>query len=370
MYKIPIAKPYITEEEAKTVYKQIQSGWITMGKTVEKFEKQISDRLGVKYSLLVNNGTSAIHLCLMALDIQNGDEVIIPSISYIATANAVLYCNAKPVFVQEDERTFNLDAKSILKKITKKTKAIISTDLKGMPVDFDEISKVCKKNNIKFISDSAEAFGAKYKNNYVGSQALLHSFSFFGNKNITTGEGGLVTTNNQNLFKKLKVLRNQGQNYRYNHIMLGNNFRMNDITASFGIAQFKKLNKIINFKSRISKKYNKYFKDHKYIETPYIPKYVSQHGWYAYCIKLKNKKQRDLVIKQLQNDNIDYRISFPPIPLQPYYKKRFKYNKKNFKKSCDIFSRFIDLPNWYGMKDKEIIYVAKSVLKALNNYEI
>ena len=306
MYKIPVAKPYITEAEAQTVKKRIQSGWITMGKTVEKFEKQISDKFGVKYALLVNNGTSAIHLCLMALDIKKGDEVIIPSISYIATANAVLYCNATPVFVQEDERTFNLDAKTIQKKITRKTKAIISTDLKGMPVDFDEISKICKKNNIKFISDSAESFGARYKNNYVGSQALLHSFSFFGNKNITTGEGGLVTTKNKNLYEKLKVLRNQGQNYRYNHIMLGNNFRMNDITASFGIAQFKKLKKIINFKSKISKKYNDYFKNYNDIEIPYIPKYVSQHGWYAYCIKLKNSKQRVNEYKNIIKESDEY----------------------------------------------------------------
>ena len=369
MIKIPISKPFITKDEREAVSKQIKSGWITMGKTVDLFEKKIKKKLGVKYAILVNNGTSALHLCLLALNLKNNDEVIVPSISYVTTANVVLYCNAKPVFIIEDKKTFNIDSESILKKITKNTKAIITTDLKGMPVDYDKIKKICKLHDIKFISDSAESFGAKYKNKFVGSQAMMHSFSFFGNKNITTGEGGLITTNNFSLYKKLRILRNQGQNRRYNHIMLGNNYRMNDITASFGIQQFKKLDKILNYKNYIAKEYSLHLNGIDDIQTPFIPKYVKQHGWYAYCIIIKNKKLRDKILKALDKNNIEYRISFPPIPLQPYYKKKFNFKEKEFLESKKIYNTFIDLPNWYGLKSNQIKIICSIIIRVIKKYK-
>ena len=191
---IPVAKPTVDIREANLAYKQIKSGWITMGKKVKEFENKVCKFLNVKYAIAMNNGTSTLDALLTALNITAKDEVIIPSLTYISTANVVMYKGAKLVLCDNDIKTFNVSPNSVLKKITKKTKLIIVTDLKGMPVEYDFFKKLSKKTKIPIISDSAESFGAKYKNKYVGSQLLAHSFSFFGNKNVTTGEGGMVLT--------------------------------------------------------------------------------------------------------------------------------------------------------------------------------
>ena len=319
---LPMANPDIGLTEAKAAFKVIKNGWITMGKIVNKFEKKIENLLNVKHAIFVNNGTSALHCVLLALRIGKGDEVIVPTLSYISSANSILYCGAKPIFCESDPRTFNVTAESIEKKITKKTKAIMSVDLKGQPVDFDEIKAISKKYKIPLISDSAESFGAKYKNKFVGKQAFVHTFSFFANKNITMGEGGLITTQNDKFAKLLRIIRNQGQNYRYNHVELGNNFRPTDYAAAIGIEQIKKINKVINEKSKIAEFYSKNFKDLNNIFPPYVPSYASRPSWYMYTINFKNKKIRNKVMKALKINNIDTRLSFPPIHLQPFYKKK------------------------------------------------
>jgi len=246
--KVPVANPTIGIKEAKLVFKKIKSGWISMGPEVRKFEKKVQSFLGVKHAIAVNNGTSALDALLTALNIKSGDEVIVPSLTYISSANVVKYKNAKLVLCDVNEDTFNTEVIEVEKKITKKTKLIIVTDLKGMPVDYDKFKKLSKKTNIPIIADSAESFGAKYKNKFVGGQLLAHTFSFFANKNLTTGEGGMIVTNNNKLEKKLRIIRNQGQNKRYNHIVLGNNFRMTDISASVGIVQLSKIKSCIRKK--------------------------------------------------------------------------------------------------------------------------
>ncbi len=351
---LPMANPDIGNAEAQAAYKVIKSGWISMGHIVKKFEKEIENLLKVKHAIFVNNGTSALHCALLALRISNGDEVIVPTLSYISSANAILYCGAKPVFCDSDPKTFNVTAELIEKKITKKTKAIMTVDLKGQPVDFDKIKSISKKYKIPLISDSAESFGAMYKNKYVGSQAFVHTFSFFANKNITMGEGGLITTQNDKFAKLLRIIRNQGQSHRYNHVELGNNFRPTDYSAAIGLQQIKKINKVISQKSEIAMYYSNIFKNLKNISPPYVPDYASKPSWYMYCVNFKNKKTRNKVMKALDRNNIDTRLSFPPIHLQPYYKKRFKYNNNKFNKTKNIFDRFLDIPCWPKMGKKNI----------------
>ena len=245
---IPVANPTVGVEEANSIYKQVKSGWFSMGKKVKEFEKKVEKYIGVKHAIALNNGTSALDAVLTALNIDEKDEVIVPSLTYISTANVVSYKKAKLVLCDSNEDTFNVSYESLVSKITKKTKLIIVTDLKGMPVDYDKYIKLSKKTKIPIIADSAESFGAEYKNKKVGSQLLAHTFSFFANKNITTGEGGMVVTNDDRLEKKLRIILNQGQNKRYNHIMLGNNYRMTDISASMGLIQLKKLNSCLKKK--------------------------------------------------------------------------------------------------------------------------
>ena len=360
---IPIANPQISEKEAKSVYKVVKNGWISMGKNVENLERRIEEYLGVKHAILFNNGTSSLHASLLAYDIKYGDEVIVPTLSYISTANAVLYCGAKPIFCDSDDTTFNTDAEKIIKKITKKTKAIITVDLKGMPLDFDDINEKLKKYNIPIISDSAESFGADYKFKKVGSQFNIHSFSFFANKNITMGEGGLITCKNNALAKKIRIIRNQGQDRRYNHILLGNNFRPTDYAAAIGIEQLKKTDRVINGKNRIAKFYNK-FLDKKNFDVPFVPSYVTKHSWYMYCIKLKKPSLRNRFLKYLKKNKIDTRLSFPPIHLQPLYKKKYSYKKNSFPLSQRAYESFVDIPCWFGMKE----YQVKYIIKKINNF--
>ena len=248
MKKIPIANPYIDKLEAKEVYKTISSGWITMGKKVKLFEEKFAKIVNSRYAIATNNGTSSLHLCLRAINIKPGDEVIIPNITYISTINVVLYENAIPVIVNSSDLDYNIDPIEVENKITKETKAIIGVDMNGLPFNYDALIKISKKYKIDLIADSAEAFGASYNNKKVGNIAKLHSFSFFANKNITTSEGGMVTTNDTQLYKKLKLYRNHGQTKRYYHVALGYNYRMTDITAAFGLIQLKKLKTIIKKK--------------------------------------------------------------------------------------------------------------------------
>ena len=363
--KIPIANPIITASDAKEVFKVVKSGWITMGKKVEETENKIKKMLKVKHAVLFNNGTSSLHAGLISLGIKKGDEVIVPTLSYISSANVIEYCDAKPIFCEVCPKTFNVTSEIIEKKITNKTKAIITVDLKGMPVDFDGIMKISKKYNIPVLSDSAESFGAIYKNQYVGGQANVHSFSFFANKNVTMGEGGLLTTNNLSIAKKAKIIRNQGQKKRYVHVLLGNNYRPTDFAAALCLSQIKRINNILKKKNNIAKKYSFAFSKNIDIEPPHVPSYVARHSWYMYCIKFKNKINRSKIEKFLNKKKIDTRLSFPPIHLQKFYKTKYNFKKGDFKVSENVFKNFLDIPIHPEMKEKEINFVIQNICEAI-----
>ncbi|KKT25439.1 MAG: Glutamine-scyllo-inositol transaminase [Candidatus Magasanikbacteria bacterium GW2011_GWA2_43_9] len=322
--KIPVANTFIGEEEAKAAYDVIKSGWLSSGPKVKEFEVEFAKEVGAKHAIAVNNGTSALHVSLAALGIKEGDEVIIPTLTFISTANSVLYQNATPVLAECDPKTYNITPEEIERRITKKTKAIIPVDMNGMPIDYDSILEVAKKHNLRVIADSAESLGSTYKGRKVGSIAPIHIFSFFPNKNITTGEGGMITTNDDELAKKMRVIMNQGQDYRYHHVELGYNYRMTNFQAAIGLEQLKRLKKVISEKQKLAEKYNLAFKDDKNIRIPFVPEYVTQHAWYMYTISVPNLN-RDEIVKQLELQNIETRLSFPPVHIQPYYQERFNY---------------------------------------------
>ena len=260
-----------------------------MGRKVKEFENMVCEYTGSRHSIAMNNGTSTLHAILMALDIGPGDEVIIPTLTYISSANVVLYQGATPVFCDNDPLTYNVTAESIREKISSNTKAIMTVDMKGLPVDFDSFKELSAETGIPFISDSAESYGSIYKGSFVGSQATAHSFSFFANKNITTGEGGIVTTNDPELFKKLRIIRNQGQEGRYNHTLLGNNYRMTDILAALGVEQLKRIDTILEKKVSIASFYSEEIGKIDGIRTPYVPSYVGRPSWYNYSINLSRR---------------------------------------------------------------------------------
>lgn len=363
---IPIASPRIQEEEAKAAYEVVKSGWISMGKKVQEFEKSLCEYTGAKYGIAMNNGTSTLHSILMALNIGPGDEVIIPSLTYISSANVVLYQGATPIFCDNDPLTYNVTPDLIREKITPKTKAFMTVDLKGLPVDYDSFNELSKETGIPHISDSAESLGSVYKEKKVGTQAFAHSFSFFANKNITTGEGGMVVTNNKELNDKLVIIRNQGQEGRYNHTLLGNNFRMTDILAAIGIEQIKRIDSLLNKKVSIAENYSKAFNEIDGIEPPFVPNYVNRPSWYMYSIRVNPLIQKEL-IDYMTKCKIDTRLSFPPIHIQPFYKNKFNFKDNSYIKAYDSFKSFIDIPIWADMGNENQLFIIDEIKNFMKN---
>lgn len=363
--RIPVANVIVGEEEVSAVSNVVKSGWLSMGSEVKEFEKEFCEYTQAKFAIAANSGTSALHAILVGLEIGPGDEVILPSLTFISTANVVLYQNAKPVLVECDPKTYNIDAKEAEKHITKKTKAIIGVDMNGMPFDYDEILKICRKCSIHLIADSAESLGAEYKGKKIGSVADIHCFSFFPNKNITTGEGGMVTVNSRALAEKIRQIINQGQDYRYHHIRLGYNYRMTNIMASIGRVQLRRIEYILSKKEEIAKTYNAYLKNIDEIKMPRIPEYVTRHAWYMYAISLKDKRRRDYIVKELEARNIETRLSFPPIHIQPLYRKLYSYTNKSLPITFDAWSRLIDIPIWANMGRRRQMVVINTLKELL-----
>lgn len=361
MKNIPVANPYIGEEEAKAVYKVVKSGWLSMGKRVEEFERDFAKYVGAKHAIAANSGTTALHLALIDSGIEEGDEVLVPDITFISTANVVLYERAVPVVVECDPKTYNISLEDAAKRITGKTKAIIAVDMNGMPVDYDHVLDFAEEAGLSVIADSAESLGAVYKGRKVGSIAPIHIFSFFPNKNITTGEGGMITTDDDKKAALVRQLRNQGQDYRYHHIHLGYNYRITDIPAAIGIEQLKRVEFILNEKDRIAERYSKAFKEYPNISPPFVPEYVDRHSWYMYAVSLKEGLDRDRVVSELKSKGIETRLSFPPIHIQPYYQKRFGYKDDSYPVSYKAWNQLIDLPIWVGLTVKDQNYIIENL---------
>jgi perosamine synthetase len=251
---IPVSEPTITEKEIEYVMQAVKSGWVSsLGEYINKFEDEFAKFVGTKYALTVSNGTVGLHLALVSLGIKEGDEVIVPDLTFIATANAVKYTGAKPVFADIDKETWCISPDDIKKKITSKTKAIIPVHLYGHPVDMDPILKIAKEYNLYVIEDCAESHGAEYKGKKVGSIGHCGVFSFYGNKIITTGEGGMITTNDEKIYEKARYLRDHAMSKekRYWHTEIGYNYRLTNIQAALGLAQLERIDEIIQKKKEI-----------------------------------------------------------------------------------------------------------------------
>jgi dTDP-4-amino-4,6-dideoxygalactose transaminase len=296
---IPIAKPYLTADEAQAAYDTILTGWITQGPRVAEFEEKFAAYTGAKYAVAVSNCTTALHLAMIVAGVSAGDEVICPSMSYVATANSIKYVGAKPVFAEVIPATYNLDPVDTEKRITAKTKAILLVHQIGMPADIDAFQKLAKKHNLKLIEDAACAAGSSYKGGKVGSHSELVCFSFHPRKVISTGDGGMITTNNEAYYNRMKLLRQHGMSINdrvrhessklifEDHIEVGYNYRMTDIQAAVGIKQLEKLDWIVAERRKIAMQYNEAFKDIDCIRLP-----IEQEGYFSnyqsYSIYLKD----------------------------------------------------------------------------------
>jgi len=320
---IPVASPAIGERELRYVTDAVLSGWISsQGKYITKFEERFADFCGTRYGVAVSNGTVALHLALTALGIGAGDEVIVPALTFVATAAAVRYCQAKPVFVDVELLTWNMDLAKVEAAITTKTKAIIPVHLYGMPCRMDAIMALAKERNLWVVEDGAEAHGAEFLGKKLGSWGHVGCFSFYGNKIITTGEGGMVVTDDEELNSRLRVLRDHGmnQNRRYWHDVLGYNYRMTNLQAAIGVAQLERWDQIIAAKDRINKWYDDNL-PHSFFDIPQATPDMRPVCW-LYTALLKKKVtglSRDSLLDSLKREGIDCRPVFFPLPAMPPY---------------------------------------------------
>ena len=308
---IQMAGVQIDDESTKAILDVVKSGQIAQGPKVEEFEKVYAAYIGTKYAVAVNSGTAALHIALMAAGIGEGDEVITTSFSFIATANCCLFVGAKPVFADIDEKTFNIDPRSIEKKITSKTKAVIIVDLYGQACDMEEIVALCKKQNLILIEDACQSHGAEYKGKKVGSFGI-GCFSFYPTKNMTTGEGGMVTTDDPEIMRKAKLARQHGQSQRYVHDVLGYNFRMTDIAAALGICQLKKLGSFNAKRMKNAEILTDNIKKIKGLVPPYIAS-DRNHVFHQYTIKVTRdyKYNREELQKRLLEKGVSTIIYYP-----------------------------------------------------------
>jgi len=325
---IPVAEPCLGEQELNNVIEAIKSGWISSkGKFILEFEQGFAQYCGVKYGVATSNGTAALHLALKTLGIGKSDEVIIPTLTFVATANAVTYCNAKPVFVDSHSDYWCINPEKIEEKITKKTKAIIPVHIYGHPCDMDEILGIAKAHNLCVVEDAAEAHGVEYKGKKVGSFGEINCFSFFGNKIITTGEGGMCLTDNEELAEKMRILRNQGMNpqKRYWHDLIGFNYRMTNMQAAVGLAQLEKLDRFVEKRRRIIEWYNSFLKNVKGITLPPEMPWAKSVCW-MYCPLIEDEfMDRDDLMKILGKEGIETRPFFYPVHTLPPYERGEKF---------------------------------------------
>jgi perosamine synthetase len=363
---IPITEPSIGKEEFQNINDALKGGWISSkGKYIEIFEKKFSTYCGMNFGVATSNGTTALHLALAALGVKRGDEIIVPSLTFIATANVVNYCNAKPVFVDSHPDYWCIDPEKIEERITSKTKGIIPVHIYGHPCNMDHIMDIAEDRNLFVVEDAAEAHGAEYKGKKVGSFGHINCFSFYGNKILTTGEGGICLTEDNNLTNKMRILRDHGMNpdKKYWHDVIGFNYRMTNLQAAIGVAQLEKLEHFIQKRERIFQWYHECLTklaDNKLITLQPIMSWAKNVPWlYSILISEKYPLSRDDVIKKLSEEGIDSRPFFYPLHTLP------PYRKKNIQlKNAERIARLgLNLPTFIKIKQNEIRYISNTIEK-------
>jgi len=357
---IPVYQPSISQLEKQYVNECLDSSWISSkGKYVSSFEKSFAEKTSVRYATSVCNGTTALHLALLSLGIGPGDEVIVPTFTYIASVNSIVYCGATPIFVDSLEESWQVDPEDIIKKITSKTKAIMIVHLYGQSCEMDLICKIAKDNNLFLLEDCAEAFGSYYKNKHVGSFGDISTYSFFGNKTITSGEGGMVVTNNETLYRRAVHLKGQGlaEHRQYWHDVVGYNYRMTNISCAIGQAQLERSDELLSKKRSIANYYHNAFEG-THVKTHKEQPNTVHSYWMNSVIFECNQEQRDQFRNYLSEKGIDTRPLFYPIHTMPMYSHKYQSHKV----AEDISRRGFNLPSYPDLTKEQLEYISNTIL--------
>lgn len=364
MYKIPVYQPSLNGNEKKYVNECLDSTWISSkGRFINDFENSFSEYIDVKHATTVSNGTVAIHLALLALGIGEDDEVIVPTLTYIASVNSIAYTGAKPVFVDSLPTSWQIDPADVIKKITPKTKAIMAVHLYGHPCEMDELLSICKEYNLFLIEDCAEAIGTRYKGKHVGSFGDISTFSFFGNKTITTGEGGMVVTNDDTLHDRAVHFKGQGlaKHRQYWHDVIGYNYRMTNICAAIGLAQMENIEEVLKAKVKIADTYRDLLKDTP-VEFHDAGNEDVYHSYWMCSILLKDSKEREALREHLDENGIETRPLFYPVHTMPMYSDKYQRHPV----AENIGWRGVNLPSYPGLKTEDIEFICNKIKEILH----
>lgn len=370
---IPYGKQTIEQDDIQAVVDVLKSDFLTTGPKIAEFEQIVADYVGAKYAVAISNGTSALHAACFAAGIGPGDEVITTPLTFAASANCVLYCGGTPVFADVDPKTYNIDPEDIQRKITDRTKAIIAVHLAGQPCDMDAIHSIAREHGLIVIEDGAHALGSVYKGKKVGSMSDMTTFSFHPVKPITTGEGGMIVTDNEDFYKKMILFRSHGITrddsmmtrndgpWFYQQFDLGYNYRITDIQCALGCSQMKKLDRFLALRKEIVAHYNEAFADCDNIITPYQLS-DTESGWHLYIVQVKNCDRRQ-VFEKMREKGIGVNVHYIPVYMHPYYQEH-GYENVHCANAEEIYSHIISLPLYPGLTSEQQDYVIDT-LKSL-----
>lgn len=374
--------PLIEEDDIAEVVDSLKSNWVAKGPKTHEFEKLFAEYVGVKYAVAVNSCTAGLHLSLVAAGISSGDEVITTPMTFASTANVILHCGATPVFADIDPETMNINVKEIRKKITPRTKAIIPVHIAGHPCEMDEIMDLAREHKLFVLEDAAHAVYTKYKGKLIGTIGNATAFSFYATKNLVTGEGGMVTTNDEALADKIRIMSSHGMSrnawnrysasgsWYYEILHPGYKYNMTDIQAALGITQLAKLERMQGIRQEIAERFNEEFGKMPELEIPPKKDYA-RHAWHLYIIKLNLEKlsiDRTEFIEELKKEQIGTSVHFIPVPMHPYYRDTFSFQKGDFPQAETTFERIISLPLYPKMSKQDTEDVIEAVKRIVERF--
>ncbi|MFL5587639.1 MAG: DegT/DnrJ/EryC1/StrS family aminotransferase [Ktedonobacteraceae bacterium] len=380
---LPFAVPHITQVEIDEVVDTLRSGWLTTGPKTKRFEREFAQRVGAPYALALNSGTAAMHLALDAIGLQSGDEVIVPVYTFTATAEVAVYYRARPVFVDVDPVTCNLDPAQLEKHITSRTRAIMVVHIAGLPAEVDAIHAIAKEHGLPVIEDAAHAFPAKYRGQMIGTTSDLTAFSFYATKALTTGEGGMLTTANPEYAERATMMALHGINrdawkrytaegsWYYEVIQAGYKYNMTDIAAALGLHQLARSEWLWERRQAIAQRYTEAFSCRPELETPPDPSHI-EHAWHLYLLRLHLEQltiTRDEFIQELTKANIGSSVHFIPLHLHPFYRDTYQLVAEDFPAAMHAYRRVISLPIYPGMTDEDVEDVIAAVERIIGAHK-
>jgi len=365
---VPLSGPYLGEREEELVLEVLRSGRLSLGPTIDRFEELLAERVGAPYAAAVSSGTTGLHLLCISAGIAPGDEVITSPYSFAASANCFLYEGGIPVFADIDRRTLNLDPAAVEAAVTERTKAIVAVDIYGYPCELRELRAIADRHGLALIDDACEALGAEYRGATLGSHGTSAVFAFYPNKQITTGEGGMVITHSEEEWHLIRSLRNQGRPEPggwLEHVRLGFNYRLSDVAAALGIGQLERLDEILALRGKAAKRYGDLLRDIDGVELPVADDETHARSWFVYVVLLSDAAARERVIAAFERESIGYNRYLPSIHLQPYMRERFDFAEGLCPVAEDVSSRSLALPFFTGIEASAQERVAEVLRAAL-----